>query len=60
MKLQVVDAFMEGNQKEVDYLIHKVSVIFWGGEIMDGHYMLKILLASFNTELHDSNKKWML
>jgi hypothetical protein len=27
---------------------------------MAAHYMLKILLSNFNTELHDSNKKWSI
>ena len=48
LKLQAADAFREGNQKEVDYLIQEVSVTllyFFGGKIMCGDYTPKIFLA---------------
>jgi len=60
LKLQAADAFREGNQKEVDYLIQEVSVtllFFWG---KDNVWRLHVedFFGLLNTlELHDSNKK---
>jgi hypothetical protein len=61
MKLQAADAFREGNQKEVDYLIQEVSAtpFFWGGGGGKGWTLhVEDLVGQLITlELHDSNKK---
>ena len=48
LKLQAFDAFREGSQEEVDYLIQEISVTllyFLEGKIMCGDCMSKIFLA---------------
>jgi hypothetical protein len=61
LKLQAADAFREGNQKEVDYLIQEVSVTllyFFGGKDNGWRLHFEDFFGLLNTlELHDSNKK---